>query len=361
VRNALGIRPASPRGRPGKSKLIYALAHFRLGDSFVSFRATLRTNVGAPTATTTGLQHGSDTLLAPDKVKVCSAACKMFEVSERPRFRRVSPNLVHSVLNESNNCTLLLPICRESSADPLQLLQTQTAGHSPSDCTSISLSTTSTTSPSSISPSSQQPRVDSALPTLSPFADITPPAPFRSSESHKMMPPMRNLQQQQLPPSDRGRSVSASQSSPPTLPELAGAENQRRHWWDTLCSFKDCRGVLSADAPLGARQGRARVPCAFDGAEVVDKICFIIKTTYGSLTLLLGRALDAHKFFHGATYDHRATTVPVRHETAQFIHERHERPVWRTDVTTPRVGPFRVDVYPWKDSRVGIVARREIQ
>jgi RHO1 GDP-GTP exchange protein 1/2 len=44
---------------------------------------------------------------------------------------------------------------------------------------------------------------------------------------------------------------------------------------------------------------------AFDGREAVDKICYIIKTTDRSLALLLGRALDAQKFFHDVTYDHR--------------------------------------------------------
>lgn len=44
---------------------------------------------------------------------------------------------------------------------------------------------------------------------------------------------------------------------------------------------------------------------AFDGREAVDLIAFIIKTTDRNLALLLGRALDAQKFFHAVTYDHR--------------------------------------------------------
>ncbi|PCH36385.1 CNH-domain-containing protein [Wolfiporia cocos MD-104 SS10] len=44
---------------------------------------------------------------------------------------------------------------------------------------------------------------------------------------------------------------------------------------------------------------------AFDGREAVDKIASIIKTTDRNLALLLGRALDAQKFFHAVTYDHR--------------------------------------------------------
>ncbi|KAJ7210545.1 CNH-domain-containing protein [Mycena pura] len=44
---------------------------------------------------------------------------------------------------------------------------------------------------------------------------------------------------------------------------------------------------------------------AFDGREAVDRIAHIIKTTDRNLALLLGRALDAQKFFHDVTYDHR--------------------------------------------------------
>lgn len=44
---------------------------------------------------------------------------------------------------------------------------------------------------------------------------------------------------------------------------------------------------------------------SFDGREAVDKIAYIIKTTDRNLALLYGRALDAQKFFHAVTYDHR--------------------------------------------------------
>lgn len=44
---------------------------------------------------------------------------------------------------------------------------------------------------------------------------------------------------------------------------------------------------------------------AFTGAEAVDLIAFIIKTTDRNLALLLGRSLDAQKFFHDVTYAHR--------------------------------------------------------
>ena len=44
---------------------------------------------------------------------------------------------------------------------------------------------------------------------------------------------------------------------------------------------------------------------AFTGGEAVDLIAYIIKTTDRNLALLLGRALDAQKFFHDVTYEHR--------------------------------------------------------
>ncbi|KAJ3081352.1 RHO1 GDP-GTP exchange protein 2 [Quaeritorhiza haematococci] len=44
---------------------------------------------------------------------------------------------------------------------------------------------------------------------------------------------------------------------------------------------------------------------SFVGREAVDTIAFIIKTTDRNLALLLGRALDAQKFFHDVTWNHR--------------------------------------------------------
>jgi hypothetical protein len=44
---------------------------------------------------------------------------------------------------------------------------------------------------------------------------------------------------------------------------------------------------------------------AFDGRQAVHKITYIINTTDRNLALLLGRALDAQKYIHAVTYDHR--------------------------------------------------------
>ena len=49
---------------------------------------------------------------------------------------------------------------------------------------------------------------------------------------------------------------------------------------------------------------------AFTGAESVDLIAYIIKTTDRNLALLLGRALDAQRFFHDVTYEHRLRDAP---------------------------------------------------
>ncbi|WVR00332.1 hypothetical protein IAU59_007475 [Kwoniella sp. CBS 9459] len=55
---------------------------------------------------------------------------------------------------------------------------------------------------------------------------------------------------------------------------------------------------------------------SFDGRTAVGIIADIIKTPDRNLALLLGRALDAQKFFHDVTYDHRLRDNP--HEIYQF-------------------------------------------
>jgi hypothetical protein len=55
---------------------------------------------------------------------------------------------------------------------------------------------------------------------------------------------------------------------------------------------------------------------SFDGRLAVSVIAEIIKTSDRNLALLLGRALDAQKFFHDVTYDHRLRDNPS--EVYQF-------------------------------------------
>jgi len=69
--------------------------------------------------------------------------------------------------------------------------------------------------------------------------------------------------------------------------------------------------VFRERIPLGERQKNGLTyQNAFSGAEAVDLIAYIIKTNDRNLALLLGRALDAQKFFHDVTYDHRLRDAP---------------------------------------------------
>lgn len=81
---------------------------------------------------------------------------------------------------------------------------------------------------------------------------------------------------------------------------------------------------------------------SFDGREAVDKIAYIIKTTDRNLALLLGRALDAQKFFHDVTYDHRLRDSP--NELYQF-HVRLTNPF---EAETDHFGtpPAQLDLPP---------------
>lgn len=78
---------------------------------------------------------------------------------------------------------------------------------------------------------------------------------------------------------------------------------------------------------------------AFDGREAVDKIAYIIKTTDRNLALLLGRALDAQKFFHDVTYDHR-----LRDSAAELYHFRTKlSPFVSGELATALVDPDNDD------------------
>ncbi|KAI8388193.1 CNH domain-containing protein [Radiomyces spectabilis] len=63
---------------------------------------------------------------------------------------------------------------------------------------------------------------------------------------------------------------------------------------------------------------------AFDGREAVDKLAQLIKTKDRNLAILLGRALDAQKFFHDVNYEHRLRDSPS--ELYQFREHINVRP-----------------------------------
>ncbi|KAJ5107787.1 hypothetical protein N7456_004462 [Penicillium angulare] len=69
--------------------------------------------------------------------------------------------------------------------------------------------------------------------------------------------------------------------------------------------------VFREKVTLGERQKNAlSYQNAFSGTDAVDLIGNIIRTNDRNLALLLGRALDAQKFFHDVTYDHRLRDAP---------------------------------------------------
>ncbi|KAG9296550.1 hypothetical protein G9A89_015142 [Geosiphon pyriformis] len=113
-------------------------------------------------------------------------------------------------------------------------------------------------------------------------------------------------------PYERNRSFSYSDSSPKTSDSYSAPSSP-----STLASQQRSPVVYPALLSRVAEAFRVRVTLStkikdnleykgcFDGREAVDNIAYIIKTTDRNLALLLGRALDAQKFFHDVTYDHR--------------------------------------------------------
>jgi hypothetical protein len=69
--------------------------------------------------------------------------------------------------------------------------------------------------------------------------------------------------------------------------------------------------VFREKISLGERQKNGlSYQNSFSGTDAVDLIANIIRTNDRNLALLLGRALDAQKFFHDVTYDHRLRDAP---------------------------------------------------
>lgn len=139
---------------------------------------------------------------------------------------------------------------------------------------------------------------------------------------------------------DRSMSMSAaSNSMPNTLRgSLDGSRSSRppipgRNSPTSIRNTRKTPIVYPALLSRVAEAFRERIPIAdrikdgltykdaFDGREAVDKISYIIKTTDRNLALLLGRALDAQKFFHDVTYDHR-----LRDSAAELYQFRSQIP-----------------------------------
>lgn len=129
-----------------------------------------------------------------------------------------------------------------------------------------------------------------------------------------------------------GRTMSMASTIAPTVPELERQQSVA----NSVSSGKEGRKKHATKAPLVYPALLSRVgECfkdsiavgdriknelsykhAFSGKEAVDVISYIIKTTDRNLALLLGRALDAQKYFHDVTYSHRLRDSPT--EMYQF-------------------------------------------
>ena len=165
----------------------------------------------------------------------------------------------------------------------------------------------------------------------------TPSSPRRSSDSSRTLPRQLSFRKDRI--ADRSRSMSATsiqaksvfqdnnKASRPAMPNF----NQNGNGSPSHHSSMSQRRTPIVYPALLSRVAEAfqeRITLservkdglaykdAFDGREAVDKIAYIIKTTDRNLALLLGRALDAQKFFHDVNYEHRLRDSP--YELFQF-------------------------------------------
>ncbi|KAH8116525.1 CNH-domain-containing protein [Phellopilus nigrolimitatus] len=209
--------------------------------------------------------------------------------------------------------------------------------------------------------------MDAHSPASSTYVDhnsSTPSSPRRSTESTRTLPRQLGVRRDRTA-QDRARSMSATasqakgilsdlkQNSRPSIPNFHPGLNG--HLSSPLPSHsKRTPIVYPALISRVAEAFRERISLiervkdglsykdAFDGREAVDKIAYIIKTTDRNLALLLGRALDAQKFFHDVTYDHRLRDSPF--ELYQF----------RTAMPTPFVSGD-VSTINGKDDGSGVI------
>ncbi|KAJ1306998.1 hypothetical protein OPQ81_007978 [Rhizoctonia solani] len=115
-------------------------------------------------------------------------------------------------------------------------------------------------------------------------------------------------------PSDRIRSMSASASTvrpPLPIPRPPQQHSSRRRPLVYPALLSRVADAFRQRIPLNDHtKDGLTYPASFTGREAVELISYIIKTSDRNLALLLGRALDAQKFFHDVTYDHRLRDSP---------------------------------------------------
>ncbi|KAL1633565.1 RHO1 GDP-GTP exchange protein 2 [Diplodia intermedia] len=106
------------------------------------------------------------------------------------------------------------------------------------------------------------------------------------------------------PPSEAGENALKPTKSGSGRQGAAGAPRERPLVYPALLSR--VAEVFRERIVLGEKDKDGLVyQSAFTGAEAVELIGYIIRTSDRNLALLLGRSLDAQKFFHEVTYAHR--------------------------------------------------------
>ncbi|CAO2652041.1 Nn.00g003240.m01.CDS01 [Neocucurbitaria sp. VM-36] len=166
-------------------------------------------------------------------------------------------------------------------------------------------------------------------------AELRTPGSSQSSMSGGFPAKTRNTSQGSIPPQSRTMSMASTVVAPSERTDTMSSSMTRPSSTQTMASNnRTSSQSQNGGAVVPAAQRRAPLvypallsrvaetfqdrvalaerekdgleyKSAFTGAEAVDLISFIIKTTDRNLALLLGRSLDAQKFFHDVTYAHR--------------------------------------------------------
>ncbi|EPS39711.1 hypothetical protein H072_6530 [Dactylellina haptotyla CBS 200.50] len=146
--------------------------------------------------------------------------------------------------------------------------------------------------------SSMKPRTPSYASTASSITAVNTPTSATNTPTSFSPDPTSVGLKQQLSQSSRAQTMMSQQSTILTT--------SRRSPLVYPALLSKVADVFRERIQIGDRmKNELTYKSAFTGAEAVDMIAYIIKTSDRNLALLLGRALDAQKFFHDVTYDHR--------------------------------------------------------
>lgn len=145
--------------------------------------------------------------------------------------------------------------------------------------------------------SDMQPRTMSMASTAVPPADRTSSLSHRSSSSTAVSA---------MSPSDRTSSMSGRTATMKSTSTAIQMVSSRKSPLVYPAMLSKVAVAFRENLTLGDKtKDGLEYKNAFTGAEAVDLIAYIIKTQDRNLALLLGRSLDAQKFFHDVTYAHR--------------------------------------------------------